>query len=278
MEVKTEKIVVKEEHLIGKKSQETCEDGIVATTDFVAVIDGSTSKAQQQISSEMRNGRYAMLLLQNVIKNLPTDVTVSQFCTIATDAIASIYKQHNISRDRLIQHPEERLTASLGIFSRFRKEIWIIGDCQCLCDGHYYDNPKPHEEPVARRRSALISEMISSGTYSEIQLLAHDYARDAVVADIVESCHHQNIDFSVIDGFPVALDKVISIQANTSRDIVLATDGYPFLFPTLQASEEALMEQLANDPLCYKTFFATKGKIVGNISFDDRAYIRFCTK
>ena len=262
---------------MGKRSQETCEDGIVVTDDFVAVIDGSTSKAHKQISSTMRNGKYAMQVLQEVIENLPIDVTLNDFCTIATDAIASVYEQHSISRERLVAHPEERLTASICIFSCYRKEIWMIGDCQCLCEGRYYDNPKPHETPVARRRSALIREMISSGTYTESQLLTHDYARDAVVADIVESCHRQNIDFSVIDGFPVELRKVITIHADTNQDIVLATDGYPFLLPTLQASEESLMRQLASDPLCYKTFLATKAKVEGNVSFDDRAYIRFCT-
>ena len=226
----------------------------------------------------MCNGKYAMIVIQEVIKNLPADVTLSKFCTIATDAIASVYEQHKISRFRLMEHPEERLTASLCIFSRFRKEIWMIGDCQCLLDGRHYDNPKPYEAPVARRRSVLIHEMISSGTHTVEQLLAHDHARDVVVTDIIESCHHQNIDFSVIDGFPVKLEKVVTIPADTSNDIVLATDGYPFLFPTLQESEKALMLQLSDDPLCYQTFLATKGKIDGNVSFDDRAYIRFCLK
>lgn len=278
METKRQQIVIKEQHLMGKRDLETCEDGIVATDDFVAVIDGSTSKARQQLSTEMRNGKFAMLLLKETITKLPQNVTKDQFCAIATDVIASVYEQHNISKNRLVEHPEERLTASICIFSLFRKEIWMIGDCQCLCNGRYYDNPKPHEAPVANRRSKLIHEMISGGIYTVKQLLAHDYARDAVVADIIESCHHQNIDFSVIDGFPVALDKVVTIHADTSSDIVLASDGYPFLFPTLNESEKALTQQLSNDPLCYQTFLATKGKIDGNVSFDDRAYIRFCVE
>ena len=33
-----------ESSIIGKKSQEACEDGMVVTDDFIAVIDGSTSK------------------------------------------------------------------------------------------------------------------------------------------------------------------------------------------------------------------------------------------
>ena len=28
--------------MVGKKSQEACEDGVVVTDDFIAVIDGST--------------------------------------------------------------------------------------------------------------------------------------------------------------------------------------------------------------------------------------------
>ena len=226
----------------------------------------------------MSNGRYAMLHLSEVIKNMSADATLSQFCTMATQAIASVYEQYNISRDRLIEHPEERLTASLCVFSRQREEIWIIGDCQCLCNGRHYENPKPHEAHVARRRSVLIYEWVTKGIYTVNQLLAHDYARDAVVADIVESCHHQNVDFSVIDGFPVALDKVVTITVQGFDDIVLATDGYPFLYPTLHESEQALQQQLANDPLCYQTFLATKGKVEENVSFDDRAYIRFCVK
>lgn len=42
--VNTMKII--ESNIIGKKSQEACEDGLVMTDDFIAVIDGSTSKKQ----------------------------------------------------------------------------------------------------------------------------------------------------------------------------------------------------------------------------------------
>ena len=57
----------------------------------------------------------------------------------------------------------------------------------------------------------------------------------------------------------------------------LATDPltYPFLEPTLAASEAALAEQIANDPQNIHSFIATKGIVEGNKSFDDRTYIRF---
>jgi len=60
-----------------------------------------------------------------------------------------------------------------------------------------------------------------------------------------------------------------------SHEIVLASDGYPFLKSTLEASEKALEELLKHDPQCVNSFIATKGLVEGNKSFDDRTYIRF---
>lgn len=58
------------------------------------------------------------------------------------------------------------------------------------------------------------------------------------------------------------------------NELVLASDGYPFLKPTLDESEAMLASQLGNDPLCMNTFKATKGLMAGNKSFDDRSYLR----
>ncbi len=58
-------------------------------------------------------------------------------------------------------------------------------------------------------------------------------------------------------------------------DIVLASDGYPFLEPTLDQSERALAELKASDPHFISRFPTTKGFEPGRDSFDDRAYLRF---
>ena len=105
----------------------------------------------------------------------------------------------------------------------------------------------------------------------------------------------QNQTYTVIDGFPVyregvkivALEmKPVSSSIETSfqehlkpvsspNEVVLASDGYPFLKPTLAESEEALLHLIAHDPQCIHDFIATKGLVAGNKSFDDRTYIRF---
>ena len=80
-----------------------------------------------------------------------------------------------------------------------------------------------------------------------------------------------------VDGFAVdeAHIRVITLDFQPWH-IVLASDGYPFLCPTLAESEARLAEQREKDPLNIgPAFMATKAFIPGNNSFDDRAFISF---
>ena len=86
----------------------------------------------------------------------------------------------------------------------------------------------------------------------------------------------QNVTYAVIDGFPIPENRVPVITLDFRPwDVVLATDGYPFLCPTLQESEDKLRQQRETDPLNIGTFKATKAFTPSNNSFDDRTYIRF---
>jgi hypothetical protein len=58
------------------------------------------------------------------------------------------------------------------------------------------------------------------------------------------------------------------------EDLVLASDGYPEILPTLAETEARLAELLAEDPSCVGVLRGTKGVMAGQISFDDRAYLR----
>ena len=214
--------------------------------------------------------------------------------------------------ERLKEHPEERLTASAILYSRTRNEVWMVGDCQAIIDGKLYENGKPYEEKIARKRVELIEQGLSPAE-----------ARKQIEPLLIEAMlSGQNQTYTVIDGFPIYREgvKVVSVSdsssvqgsvsssdscsvqdsvsssdscsvqdpvscsgsasasdtiPSSSSEIVLASDGYPFLKPTLAASEAALAEQIANDPQNIHSFIATKGIVEGNKSFDDRTYIRF---
>lgn len=284
-----------ESSIIGKKSQEACEDGMVVTDDFIAVIDGSTSKTPKHLNPDMKNGRYAMMLISEYIREeLKADASVDDFCQGVTAYIYNkVYEKLGVE-ERLKEHPEERLTASAILYSRTRNEVWMVGDCQAIIDGKLYENGKPYEEKIARKRVELIEQGLSPAE-----------ARKQIEPLLIKAMlSGQNQTYTVIDGFPIYREgvKVVSVSdscsvqdsvpasdsvpcsdsasasdtiPSSSSEIVLASDGYPFLKPTLAASEAALAEQIANDPQNIHSFIATKGIVEGNKSFDDRTYIRF---
>ena len=290
-----------ESSIIGKKSHEACEDGMVVTDDFIAVIDGSTSKTPKHLNPDMKNGRYAMMLISEYIREeLKADASVDDFCQGVTAYIYNkVYEKLGVE-ERLKEHPEERLTASAILYSRTRNEVWMVGDCQAIIDGKLYENGKPYEQEIARKRVELIEQGLSPAE-----------ARKQIEPLLIKAMlSGQNQNYTVIDGFPIYREgvKVVSVSDScsvsdsvpisdscsvqdsvscsesasvsgtvpaSSSEIVLASDGYPFLKPTLAASEAALAEQIANDPQNIRSFIATKGIVDGNKSFDDRTYIRF---
>ena len=284
-------MMIIESKIVGKKSQESCEDGMVITDDFIAVIDGSTSKTPKHLNPDMKNGRYAMMLISEYIREeLEADASVDDFCQgVSAYIYNKVYEKLGVE-ERLKEHPEERLTASAILYSRTRNEVWMVGDCQAIIDGKLYENGKPYEEKIARKRVELIEQGLSPAE-----------ARKQIEPLLIEAMlSGQNQTYTVIDGFPIYREgvKVVSVSDScsvpasdsvpcsdsvsvsgtifvSSSEIVLASDGYPFLEPTLAASEAALAEQIANDPQNIHSFIATKGIVEGNKSFDDRTYIRF---
>jgi len=274
-------MTILEQSLIPKNPAGKSEDGLVITDDFIAVIDGSTSKTRRRYHPRMSNGRYAMQIVSSYIRHMPADSSCHQFCTGVTRAIQRRYIpfwrrfQRTQILTRLQQHPEERLTASVIVYSRLRREVWMVGDCQCLIGGELCENPKPYEQVLADMRSAQVRQLLAEGKSPEA-ILADDTARAAIIPRMLQEMQGQNVSYSVADGFPIP-ERLVPVIALDFRpwEIVLASDGYPFLCPTLQESEERLARQRADDPLNIGTFRATKGFTPGNNSFDDRTYVRF---
>jgi len=257
-----------ESKIVGKKSQEACEDGMVVTDDFIAVIDGSTSKTPKHLNPDMKNGRYAMMLISDYIREkMKAEASVDDFCQGVTSYIYNkVYEPLRVA-ERLAQHPEERLTASAILYSRARREVWMVGDCQAIIDGKLYENGKPYEQAIAERRASLIKGGMAPAE-----------ARKQIEPLLIEAMlSGQNKSYTVIDGFPIFREgvRVVSFASSPIEEVVLASDGYPFLKPSLAESEEALAKQLANDPQNIDAFIATKGLVEGNKSFDDRTYVRF---
>ena len=138
----------------------------------------------------------------------------------------------------------------------------MVGDCQAIIDGQHYDNSKPFEHTIALKRAQLITSGMSTAN-----------ARHAIEPLLIKAMRQgQNLQYAVIDGTPIYMPGARVVKATSS--VIIASDGYPTLFPTLSDTEEALAQHLAIDPQNIHDFIATKGCVTGNVSFDDRAYIR----
>ena len=263
-----------EQSVIPKNPAKKSEDGIVVTNDFIAVIDGSTSKTLRHHHPLMSNGRYAMRLISRYVRHMPANTSCHQFCVGVTKMIRGHYR-FRFPVNRMAEHPEERLCASAIVFSRLRREVWLVGDCHLIGD-EYCDNPKPYEQELAILRGNRVRELLAQGVPQSELLQPHDPAREVMIPHMLETMQNQNKTYAVIDGFPIPEAKVPVITLGFQPfEIVFASDGYPFLAKTLEESERLLDEQRRKDPLNIGEFKATKAFVEGFNSFDDRSYIRF---
>lgn len=287
-----------EQNIVGKRGEASCEDGIIVTDYFVAVIDGSTSKSSLGPLKDGRTGgQVARDVVKTIIRDADPEFDLWTFCHHVTEMIQMEYRIH-YGPDilpHLEKHPEDRFSCSAIVFSLARNEIWMIGDCQGLIidkyDGkkqvQHITNEKPQEAKIAKIRSGFLKQAVSEGIptedgsdrhiFSLDELRHHDIGRDLVVPLIVDGMKKANKTYSVFDGFPVNLKKCKCYVDvfDLKTELVFATDGYPRLYPTLKKSEDYLKSCLEKDPLFIRLNPMTKGWMEGTESFDDRTYIRF---
>lgn len=135
---------------------------------------------------------------------------------------------------------------------------------------------------LAQKRAEMIERYLSQGGNLD-NLIFEDVGRKTIEEDLRRQMFAQNnpssIDaYGVIDGFTPYNPDVRCYEISVGTEVILTTDGYPYLYLTLEESERYLRMILQEDPLCFRQYKATKGKGVGQSSFDDRAYIRLHTE
>ena len=179
-----------------------------------------------------------MQLTARYIRRMPKNITCEQFLTGVTTYIRKHYKKGMLPR--LEENPEDRLTCSAIIFSRVCREVWMIGDCQCLIGQEYYDNPKPYEEELAAMRAEEVKHQLAEGKTMD-ELLRHDTARDIIIPRMIETMRQQNISYSVIDGFHIPREHVRVITLDFRLwEIILASVGYSLICIILAESESGM--------------------------------------
>lgn len=267
-----------EKHLQSKNCDASlCEDAIYFNNNFACVIDGATSMSDL-LWDGLSPGKFASELISETIATFYQHIKSETAISKINDRIAEEYNRRNIL-DRVLINPSDRLIASLIIYSKFYSEIWIVGDCHCLFDDKLISNTNQFSKLLSEIRSLFLhAELFSGKRIRDLQ--ERDTGREYILPLLEKQGIFQNKlgtpwSFGVIDGFELRREFIKPVKIPLDTDfLVLASDGYPVLKPTLDESERVLKEILEEDPLCIKIHKSTKGKNILGSSFDDRAYIR----
>lgn len=270
-------IKIIESFIKGKKDNaDLCEDGLVITTNYIAVIDGVTSKGKI-LWDNKTSGVYVKSLLVEAIKKMSPNFDAKNCIEYLNSLIKDEYIKRNMC-EIAKEHPEERLQANLILFNIKKNEIWLWGDCQTLVNNKLVHIEKKTDKILSEVRSLFIDLELKNGK-SIKDITKNDTGRKYILPLLKQSIKYNNTaeeyGNNVLDGLNIIPENVIKINVNKDDEIILASDGYPFLKNTLEKSEEKLKEVLEKDPLLIHMYKSTKGLQEGNISYDDRTYIRF---
>ena len=264
-------------YLQGKKNEAACEDGYVFSEHYAAVVDGVTSKSEHLFWGKTP-GKIGMETVCREIPLLEGDLSVEQAVGKLTEALRSVREQMAREHEVTLQ---EYPRACAAIYSRARREIWLIGDCQCCVNGKVHTNAKKIDDVLMHLRSFVLQcEQIAGKT--EEALRADDPGRQAILPFLKKQFLFENrtglFGYPVLNGETIQEEQLVVIPVGVGSLVTLATDGYPVLSESFEQSEAVLRECLEKDPFCYRENLQTKGMQIGNGSFDDRCFLQFTTK
>ena len=269
-----------EKYLVSKYNNiNDSEDAIFISDNFIGVIDGATSKSSFSWG-DLTSAEVAAQLICDTMENMPFNANAQETINLLNGSINRFYIKNQFY-DTALDNPEDRLTASVVLYSKHHKEVWMVGDCQCIIDSKLYTNDKLVDKVISEIRAFFLhTEILKGKSIKDLQ--AQDTGRDFIMPLLKRQTRFQNqhgyksiYTYGVIDGFKTHKDHIKIIECPNAKQIVFASDGYPYLKPTLEESEIELKSLLSEDPLLISKYKSTKGLQNNQTSFDDRAFIKF---
>lgn len=269
---------------------------IKALNDIVA--DASvTSTATTSTAATSTNTTAAAYMAKDTpatyttTKDAPSPIDMREMQRRLDDALHARYESSPLSPTFFRQHPTERLQANVVIYSEARHEIWLFGDCQAMINGKRISRMKRVDILLAELRSfvfqAQAADHASTGGENPVPpppsatstAVFADPGRDAIMPFLKMQTNFANqrgeYGYFVFDGFTDPRYPIYVAPVHAGDEVVLASDGYPVLRGTLDASEAELLRLRRKDPLLIREFKDTKGFSPTLESFDDRTYVRF---
>lgn len=260
-----------EKKCVGKREDQSLnEDELVITNQYVAIIDGASSAGNIW-------GKPGGLMAKSILSQAILEANVIED---GYEFIRYLNRKLYLAQSENLEafaDPTKRLMASVLIYSIETHQVWSYGDCPFLINGQAFGFDKKVDKMNAMLRAYVNFREILAGS-SEEELLMNDKGALAIrpLIKIQPVFANKDIPFGypILDGGELCDSFFCNHSLRTNDELVMASDGYPILLPTLKDSEDCLSRLLAKDPLCIKYFESVKGCYSGNTSYDDRTYVR----
>ena len=253
---------------------------------YFGVIDGATARGGEW------NARPPGEVLADVVAaELRRDDAASdpqQLVQVINTAIRQAAREAGVDLANVAQ----RSDVGFAAYAAEARAIYHIHDCAfafVLDDGAF--ELHSHEKPIDRFHSELRSHAVqflrAQGT--DPFAAGDDLGREFIRPLLERLPELQNQDpadktpwalglprgplaYRTLNGFPTELN-VTPVPPRT-REIVLASDGFPELTTNLAETRELLARRLAEDPHCVEELRSTKGRVGNNPYHDDLSYLR----
>ena len=279
-----------ERYCRGKRNDQSLnEDGMLVTDDFAAVVDGVTSKSVRHLWRPS-GGVVAKDLMLGVIGGMPADASMRQMQRAVDECFQARYRSHEAGIRVFADEPVERLQANAVVYSARRHEAWLFGDCQIMVNGVQTPTTKDVDVLLGDLRAFTVLALreMQDGTpdvpiSGSFGAPASDAApKDPSRAMILPFLRLQSqfankrgpFGYFVFDGFTDMTYPIRTVPVSPGDEVVLASDGYPLLRPTLDESEREPPRLRSEDPDLIDRYRSTKG-FQGRATFDDLTYLRF---
>ena len=253
-----------------------CEDVIVVTDDFAAVIDGVTDKTRC-VYDGMLGGGFAATQLAAAFSVLNRGADLRACSDFLTQWLVEVSEAASPGFD-----PEsyDGPSAVFVAYSVERREIWRIGDGRWLTRSARSPENFLLDRVMTEARAALLRALVLSGA-DKAELARADPGR-AMITSMLRSQHmfrnlnsaSEPLAYGAVDGRAIP-DRFLEVwRVECGQELVLASDGYPELMLSLEQSEAYLTADLRRDPLRIDKHCSYRALQLGHESYDDRAYLR----
>lgn len=247
------------------------EDGIFFNPPLAAVIDGTTSKEQKKYNN-ISSGRYATQCILSALEMVSPNLKPYNLICFLNDAL----KENIISNNF-----EFGASASVVIYNDIRRELISYGDNPYAINGVKYIKIKSLDRVAAQKRVKIIEKNMARGVSID-DIRKNDPGRKEII-NFLKETSRSFANKDVPGGYPViagqdVIKKFLTIhKIEKGSEIILASDGYPEIKSNFKETEKNLQRLITKDILCINELKGTKCVELGNISFDDRSFLRFTT-